>query len=268
MNKVMMSDRDDDKQDSVARKSNTDTIPQIIDLRRHSNLNLNGLLNQNLHSLLLSHCSLTSFPPIYECFGLRVVHLSNNQIDSIPISIARLQHLRFLTLDSNKLSSFPNITLDRLKHLQLSNNQFQSQWPLPEFNHLESLSIRNNQIKTMFHSTYDSYPSLKQLDISNNHIKNVPVDIIKIEFLSCSCNQISTLPLDEWTTIASSSFTEIRLVSLLIGGNPVEFNENILDKLLIFKTEWDNKRKAIITGTTELDTTRMSELRKFVCDIA
>ena len=176
--------------------------------------------SSHLTSLLLSHCQLQSLPiAISKCYNLRVLLLSNNLLQCIPTSIAHLHKLTFLSVDNNQLSSFPNVSLKSLKILVASSNDFRDTWPLPEFEALEQLAIRDNKITTIYR--HGTYPNLLDLDISNNGIRRVPVDFYRLKRLTVCCNKIDSLPLEKWRSITSNCVVDFGLISLLVGSNPM-----------------------------------------------
>ncbi|WJX70718.1 hypothetical protein P8452_54794 [Trifolium repens] len=181
----------------------------------------------SLSDLVLSNCGLHQFTPkpiphtntsINVSNVLTLLGLSYNELQgSIPKSFRSMYQLKYLYLNSNKLSGqlSDNIqqlccTKNNLEYLHLSDNSFES-GPLPNiscFSSLSSLSLRNTNLvgllpKSIVHSSF-----LQDLDLSHNQLHGV--DIIDDAYLSTlqsldlSFNQLSgSMPLFEITKLVS-----------------------------------------------------------------
>lgn len=94
-------------------------------------------------------------------------------------ALSRLDKLRYLLLDHNKIKFLPNFAFQWLTHLErlsLSRNLIESieektfrAGPM----HLRSLNLGFNQIKFLSTRAFDSLPSLEQLFLNNNHLRKL-----------------------------------------------------------------------------------------------
>ena len=223
--------------DQDQQKENTVDL-RNIQLHNADLLQYDG--SSHIIALLLSNCNLHLFPPITDCYNLTVLHLSSNNIGSIPSSFARLQKLKFLSMNNNSLDSFPYITLPVLTTLDLSHNKFQNNWPLPEFGNLRDLSLRSNGIENIF-TSFESYPRLEAFDISNNNIIVVPTHLCRLKRLTMCCNRIVAIPFVHFHGTINLTIN-FNLISLLVADNPLPVNE--LDMLSRCIQEVEQNRTA------------------------
>lgn len=79
---------------------------------------------ENLQSIDLSYCSLTSFPEsILSCKNLKSINLHGNSIENIPEEISKLTYLEELNLGENQIKKYPSSLFDlsNLKSLNIMN---------------------------------------------------------------------------------------------------------------------------------------------------
>ena len=181
----------------------------------------------------LSHNEITALPSEI-CHLESVVHciLSRNSIAEIPAETSRLKSLVFLDLSHNAISHVPSElgALPKLTHLLLGNNSLQS--IVPELMHgaasicqtLKELDLSYNHI-THLPGTISNLRSLIKLNLNNNKLAEVFNGIAKLceagTLQSCnlSHNELETLP------PALSEFSD----RINIVGNPfVQFPPEIV----------------------------------------
>ncbi|XP_065193470.1 uncharacterized protein LOC135824689 [Sycon ciliatum] len=147
-------------------------------LLHHNNITLidyaafNSSGPRRMQHLNLGHNMLSSLPAnVFQSIKtLRTLSLDHNLLSSLPNDIFRpFTILRQLFLNHNRLASFPNRTVETLKKLDLSHNQFTSIESLPRFPFVIHLDISHNQIidisPTFFH---EKFPILKHLSLGSN----------------------------------------------------------------------------------------------------
>ncbi|MDP1724378.1 MAG: hypothetical protein Q8L85_06720 [Alphaproteobacteria bacterium] len=108
-----------------------------------------------LKELDLSGFELDSFPNLSSMTELKVLKLSNNNIQNLPDYIGRLDSLRELNLFNNLFTEVPK----NLKHLK----------------HLHSLSLSNNKI-SIIPLWLIQETQIKQLGLKDNFIRNIPYE--------------------------------------------------------------------------------------------
>ncbi|XP_020085999.1 plant intracellular Ras-group-related LRR protein 8 isoform X1 [Ananas comosus] len=129
----------------------------------------------------LSESNLKAVPEeVWACgSSIRVLDISTNSIQDIPIKISALKSLNKLILNANGLLD-ENISWEGLSSLKV----------------LTLLSLNQNRLTTL-PSTLGSLTSLRQLHIANNKLKSLPAEmgsLSQLEILIASNNRITSLP--------------------------------------------------------------------------
>ncbi|KAJ5096218.1 Leucine-rich repeat typical subtype [Penicillium alfredii] len=157
-------------------------------------------------------------------FGaLETLDLHGNVLQSLPMGLRWLQHLRSLNLSHNSLS-MENIQviieIPSLTDLKLANNQLQG--PLPSaicgLRDLESLDLRGNAL-TELPQQLAELTCLKMLDVSDNQLVTLPFEELSklpLRTLNCPNNKL------EGTLIPASVDRMETLQSLNVANNVVE----------------------------------------------
>jgi len=137
--------------------------------------------------LHLSNNQLTSLPEWFsQLTSVQSLHLFRNQLTSLPESLGQLVRLQSLDLSNNRLTSPPEWLgqLTRLQSLKLSNNRLTS---LPEslgqLTRLQSLDLSNNQL-TSLPEWLGQLTGLRSLDFSNNQLTSLPESLAQLGKLS------------------------------------------------------------------------------------
>ncbi|ORY70570.1 L domain-like protein [Neocallimastix californiae] len=117
--------------------------------------------------------------------SLEYIELQKSNISEIPEIENSKSPVNEINLSLNQLSKFPTqlIHLENLKKLVLNNNKIGSLDNLEECD-LEELSIRINEIDTISPDFFEDLPALKKLDISSNKIKELPISLYKLQYLT------------------------------------------------------------------------------------
>jgi internalin A len=164
-----------------------------------------------LKELWLDDCQLKGpLPdPILQLTSLEELRLSNNQITSLPETIAdSLPNLRVLSLDRNNLTSVPDRLQDLagLQTLLLRHNQLTelpSGLPGPRMTALRLLHVSSNLLTTLPDSLAEC-PQLTHVYANGNQIRNLPSNLLSnllsdntvssLRHLNLTHNQIEELP--------------------------------------------------------------------------
>ena len=100
--------------------------------------------------------------------GLQTLHLSNNQLTSIP-DLSGLANLQWLNLYNNHLTSIPALAgLSKLQTLDLGNNQLTSIPDLSGLANLQRLHLYNNHLTSI--PDFTGLAKLQRLNLYNNHL--------------------------------------------------------------------------------------------------
>ncbi|MFX0186349.1 MAG: leucine-rich repeat domain-containing protein [Candidatus Hodarchaeota archaeon] len=148
---------------------------------RYNNLseipNSIGSLNL-LKTLDLKHNKLTTLPKsISKLKSLEILNLHGNQFNTIPTSLKGLSSLKILKLGLNSLKYIP----DWIKNLGF----------------LKKLGLGGNKSLSNFQEWIDFLPPIKELNLYDNDIKELPESIgslNSLEVLILPNNQLTTLP--------------------------------------------------------------------------
>lgn len=163
------------------------------------------------------------------------LHISHNNLVSIPKEISKLTKLKILYLGNNQLESIPNelFSLINLEILDLGDNLITS---LPseicELTKLEILNLSNNLMHNIPKEVFQ-LPNLKFLYVNSNLIELIPKEIIfssSLEWMSLANNPLKSPPLevysqglegikDYFKSIVSSGSKELFEAKLLLVGH-------------------------------------------------
>ncbi|XP_015592936.1 leucine-rich repeat-containing protein 47 [Cephus cinctus] len=192
----------------ISRKiSETGLDTALFDLGSLNYLNINqtclneipdgiGKLN-NLTTLVLHSNKISKLPSVIRNLQkLKVLDCSRNQLEHLPQELGNLPQLTSINFSSNLLNELPSQAHNiKLSILDLSNNQFNN-FPdvcYPELIHLAEIKLNGNKIKQI-PSNIHVLPSLKLLDLADNHISAVPgelADCSKLKELNLKGNPLS-----------------------------------------------------------------------------
>lgn len=122
------------------------------------------------------------------------VNLDRNQLETFPEELASLTGLKWLRLNENRLSALPDLSaLKNLRRIYLRGNRFES---VPE--------------------TLKDLPSLTDVDLSSNPIKEIPAWLAQkkgLESLSFSRTLVEKLPddLSAWISLKQLQLGDLKL---------------------------------------------------------
>jgi Leucine-rich repeat (LRR) protein/ankyrin repeat protein len=141
---------------------------------RISKLPVSLALTPQLTALSLNDNMLSDLPEQWGKFALEYFNLSQNRFTSFPKEIWNIQIHR-LGMGNNEITEIPPELASEvgLEELDLSNNLITT---IPDLSksHLTQLRLSNNQIKA-FPASKDAFPStLRELDLRQNQITEVP----------------------------------------------------------------------------------------------
>lgn len=187
-------------------------LPDLRTLRINNNflisLNFNEL-PENLIELHIEYNKIVKL--LYESFQIRGLDVEFNNISRLETNLASLHSLVYLNVSGNKLVKFPNVTLQRLKVLDISNNNYSN---IPKY-----LSSEN-------------YPLLSTLIVSGNLMKDLTFHS-KLKLRSFIANYIPLLE-----KINNDAFLKLEApiddcINLTISNNKklISIDEKALDHM-------------------------------------
>ena len=154
-------------------------------------------------SLFISNSGLEEFPNLtYIARGLESLEVTGNSIVNITAELLlELEDLTLLNVSDNLLVSFPNVPIDALKNLCLSENLFKVFPNLSRMaNQIEQLDLGMNSISLVTDQDVDGFDSIKVLKLNWNQLHSFPgIESIKdtLCHLSLKSNFISQIsPMD------------------------------------------------------------------------
>ncbi|TFG06687.1 MAG: hypothetical protein EU539_06985 [Promethearchaeota archaeon] len=159
-----------------------------------------GSLN-SLQHLYLRYNNLKKIPSsICSLKTLKVLDLRHNKLISLPEDLTNLTSLEVLDLHGNKIDRLPETIKDlsSLQNLQLglNNLRFLPDW-MEDLKSLKILGLGANKSISNFHQSLGLLPSLVELDLYDNNIKELPDTIgllTSLETLTLRNNQLTDLP--------------------------------------------------------------------------
>ena len=160
-------------------------------------------LKFNLKSLDLSYNYLKTVSTQFSALkNLEHINLTFNQMDEYPTALGQLSQLRSIQLQNNRIEELPNDlgNLSVLQDLNLSHNEL-TELPksLASLTNIERLTVSNNKLVQLHGNIHLMRFGLKELDVSNNNLKHLPVGVrqlIKLKSLDVSNNKLSVFPND------------------------------------------------------------------------
>lgn len=189
--------------------------------------------------------------------SLLILDLHDNQLQSLPDSLAELSRLTKLNLGHNRLTALPSAlySLKELQVLQCNNNQIETiEEQICEINMLNNINLAHNNIKSlpgsfgfltkvtnlnlssnsleMIPAEISSMTSLATLDLTNNNLTEIPwnlKDLGHLEILYLRNNKLTSVP----ALSNCVNLKELHLGSNRIKGLEVEDVENIVNVRLL-----------------------------------
>lgn len=170
-------------------------------------------------------CGLTTFPEEILALAdtLEVLDLSDNQLSSLPESIAQLKQLKIIFFARNAFTEYPTVLghCPNLNMIGFKSNQIHT---VAEHNFppkLNWLILTDNKINTLPKSL-GQCNLLQKCALAGNHIEALPVEMSNcknLELLRISANRFTSIP--DWL------FELPKLSWVAFGGNPCSHQANI-----------------------------------------
>ncbi|UBM59856.1 hypothetical protein LAG90_04235 [Marinilongibacter aquaticus] len=134
---------------------------------------------KSLTNLNLYNCSIYGLPKgLLRCKKLDTLDLYYNELKTLPTDIYKLKRMNTLALAHNSLLRLPE-SLSRMENLEtifVHHNKLKTILALPQS--IQQVDIGSNRFDFIPPAILD-LPKLSDLDISNNPIKEVPVELLK-----------------------------------------------------------------------------------------
>ncbi len=212
-------------------------------------------VEKNLTTLHLSDNQLSTLPPeIGELKNLKELNLGSNKLSTLPPEIGEFKNLTTLHLSDNQLSTLPPEIgeLKNLKELHLGNNKLST---LPaeigELKNLEVLYLTHNPLDTL-PAAIGELKNLTVLDLADIKLSKLPAEIGELKNLTAldlRYNQLSIVP---------AEIGELKnLIKLDLSGNRLSMVPEVLLSLnveIIYKQEIYTFKKGIILYDNPIET--------------
>ncbi|KAF7387374.1 hypothetical protein HZH68_013051 [Vespula germanica] len=190
-------------------------------LRINNNFLISLKFNELPDNLIELHIEYNKIVKLfYEPSQIEELNIEFNNISRLETNLASLHSLEYLNVSDNKLAKFPNVTLQRLKVLDISNNNYSN---IPKY-----LSSEN-------------YPLLNTLIVSGNLIKNLTF-YSKLKLRSFVANYITLLE-----KINNDAFLNLEApindcINLTISNNKklISIDERALDNMNVCFVDLSN----------------------------
>ena len=183
----------------------------------------------NLQELNISKNELINIPnELAYLKNLKVLNISFNKLQTININIFNnLFSLEELYCNNNLLTNMQNInnyqvfdSIQNLKILDISYNQFQNYLIFRNLPNLETINIAYNKLNNIL--GLSKCDKLYQIDCSNNNINQFPKDFYAIKNL-----RILIIKSNELNNLPGLIYLMDNLVQLNIEGNPMRHAQNL-----------------------------------------
>jgi len=169
------------------------------DLNDFDNMNcLDGSFSKltSIEELEINGTELKDVSPIEQLTNLKILDISENQIEFLPENMENLQKLEELYLYGNKIDDIlPLETLTNLSNLALNYNNVKDILPIKNMSKLARFNASNNNIADI--SVIENLPNLISFAAHINKITILPdnfSDLKKLNYLDLSYNEILELP--------------------------------------------------------------------------
>ncbi|KAG5049610.1 hypothetical protein JHK85_010713 [Glycine max] len=156
----------------------------------------------------------------YSAFG---TILAENLIERLPVNLGKLQSLKLMNLDGNRITSLPDELgqLVRLERISISGNLLTS---LPatigSLRNLVLLNVSNNKLQSLPESVGSCF-SLEELQANDNLIEDLPSLVCNLSHLKSLCldnNNVKQIPLNLLKDC-------IALQNISLHGNPISMDQ-------------------------------------------
>lgn len=206
---------------------------------------------KNLTILDLSSNKLEELPEnIGNLTTLKKLYLNNNRLKRIPDSIEKLTNIDEMTFNKNELMEHPDISSQSVEILNFSNNKItEIRNSVGKLTNLRILNFEDNQLEGVQEGVFENLKSLRELNLSRNRLKNIPITVEKLSSLKrlyLPENQLTEIP-SEIGKIESlngidlshnrlrslpSSIRNLRSLGVLnLLGNPIVYSSSCKDRL-------------------------------------
>ncbi|QCE14006.1 internalin A [Vigna unguiculata] len=149
--------------------------------------------------------------------------LAENLIERLPVSLGKLQSLKLLNLDGNRITSLPDELdqLVRLERLSVSRNSLASlPMTIGSLRNLVLLNVSNNKLRSLPESV-GSCTSLEELQANDNLIEDLPSSVCNLSHLKSLCldnNNVKQAPRNLLKDCKA-------LQNISLHGNPISMDQ-------------------------------------------
>ena len=152
---------------------------------------------------------------------LKTLDLKHNKLTTLPKSISKLKSLEVLDLHGNQFNTFPTSLegLSSIKKLKLGLNNLKHvpEW-IKNLRSLKKLGLGGNKSLSNFQEWIDFLPSLVELNLYDNDIKEIPGSIGSLNSL-----KVLILPNNQLTSLPESFRNLISLKKLDLSYNEFKY---------------------------------------------
>ncbi|BAT79707.1 hypothetical protein LR48_Vigan04g042900 [Vigna angularis] len=160
---------------------------------------------------------------INKLINIQRMVLAENLIERLPVSLGKLQSLKLLNLDGNRITSLPDELdqLVRLERLSVSRNLLASlPMTIGSLRNLVLLNVSNNKLQSLPESV-GSCSSLEELQANDNLIEDLPSSVCNLSHLKSLCldnNNVKQAPRNLLKDCKA-------LQNISLHGNPISMDQ-------------------------------------------
>jgi leucine-rich repeat protein SHOC2 len=172
--------------------------------------------------------------------NLRILDLSNNNLNKIPTIIRKMQNLKEIYLNGNAIEKLPRDLLNINKTItSVSNDASQKQLPAINEN-IEVLQLNDNKLEQIPENLFMHFKNLKQIQVHNNPLREPPKGAMCADFDECGED------IQDFKEIWNQNVTEFFQDSLEVRPNSTELVDDGMKPIRSYMLKYKKREGKLV----------------------